>query len=289
MNKKRVSLVLGSGGARGYAHIGVIEELEKNGYEIVAVSGSSMGALIGGLYACGSLQDYKKWVLEFDILDILKLVDFSFGEGGMIKADKVFKKMDTFIKDVKIEELPISFTAVASDISKKEEVHLNKGSLKDAIRASIAIPTIFTPKEIERRVLYDGGLCNPLPVSIVDREKADLIIAVNLNKNEEIKDEYQEIFKKKDDSLNLKILDFIKKSSKKDRISYFEIVNNSIETMQEIITQQQIKNYNPDIILDVSNKICQFYEFHKAKEIIEYGAVITREFLAKKVKENSDF
>ncbi|WP_044415799.1 patatin-like phospholipase family protein [Halarcobacter anaerophilus] len=286
MNKKRVSLVLGSGGARGYAHIGVIEELEKNGYEIVSVSGSSMGALIGGLYACGRLQDYKKWVLEFDIFDILKLVDFSFGEGGMIKADRVFKKIDAFIKDTKIEELPISFAAVASDISKKEEVHLNKGSLKDAIRASIAIPTIFTPQEIEGRTLFDGGLCNPLPLSIVDKQKADLIIAVNLNKSEEVKKEHTDILEKKDNSLNLKILDFINNKSKKEKISYFEIVTNSIETMQEIITKQQIKECNPDIILNISNKICQFYEFHKAKETIEYGAAVTREFLENKIKEN---
>lgn len=282
--KKKVSLVLGSGGARGYAHIGVIEELERRGYEIISISGSSMGALIGGLYACGELEAYKKWVLSFDIFDILKLVDFTFGKSGMIKANKVFKKINTFIKDVNIEDLPIEFTAVASDIFKKEEIHLSKGSLKDAIRASIAIPTVFTPQEIDGRLLFDGGICNPLPFSLVSKE-ADLVIAVNLNDKKPLEDKYSSIFEKKNEGLNAKIAKFIKKKSKKDKISYFEIVNNSIETMQEKITQQELKNFSPNLILNISSEVCEFYEFHKADELIEYGRAISKDFLDKEIKE----
>ena len=148
-DKKTVSLVLGSGGARGYAHIGVIKELIKNDYEIKTISGSSMGALIGGLYAAGKLDEYEQWILGFDVMDILKLVDFSFSRNGMINGDRVFDKIEEMIGDIKIEDLPISFTATATDILNRKEVWLQKGSLKDAIRASIAIPTVFTPKNLK--------------------------------------------------------------------------------------------------------------------------------------------
>ncbi|MRI57894.1 MAG: patatin, partial [Epsilonproteobacteria bacterium] len=109
-----ISLVLGSGGARGYAHIGVIEELEKAGFEIASISGTSMGALVGGLYAAGGLQEYKAWVLELDVLDVASLLDISFDKRGLIKGEKVFKKLKEIIGDVRIEELPIKFTAVAT-------------------------------------------------------------------------------------------------------------------------------------------------------------------------------
>ncbi|RXJ67706.1 patatin [Halarcobacter ebronensis] len=280
MDKKRVSLVLGSGGARGYAHIGVIEELEKRGYEIVSVSGSSMGALIGGLYASGKLEEYKKWVLEFNVFDVLKLVDFAFKKSGMINGQKVFEKLEEFIKDINIEDLDIKFTAVASDINSREEVVINSGSLKDAIRASIAIPTLFTPQKIEKRLLFDGGLCNPLPISCVDKN-SDLIIAVNLNDNSEIKEEYSDIFTKTDSLLALKISEFITNKSKKGKISYFEIISNSIETMQEVITKQQLKENSPDIMINISSKVCKFYEFHKVNELIEYGRRVAKEYLEK--------
>ena len=149
-NKKTVSLVLGSGEARGYAHIGVIEALLTHGYEIKSISSSSMGALIGGLYACGKLE----------LLDVAKLIDFSFTGTGIIQGDKVFHVIEEMIGDVRIEELPIPFTAVATDLMKQKEVWIQKGKLIDAIRASVAIPTIFTPKKIAERYLVDGGVLN---------------------------------------------------------------------------------------------------------------------------------
>ena len=179
---KRISLVLGSGGARGYAHIGVIEELEKNGYEIASISGSSMGALIGALYACGKLQEYKEWVLSLDFLDVAKLLDLSLSKTGFIQGDKVFSIIEKMIGDVLIEELPIKYTAVATDIVRQKEVWIQKGRLLDAIRASIAIPSVFTPKKIGSRYLIDGGVLNPLPIAPTISDDTNLTIAVSLNK-----------------------------------------------------------------------------------------------------------
>lgn len=279
--KKTVSLVLGSGGARGYAHIGVIKELEKQGYEIKSISGSSMGALVGGLYASGKLQVYEDWVLNFDVLDVLDLVDFSFSDGGMIKADKVFDKIEEFMeKDILIEDLTIPFTATATDILNKKEVWLRKGSLKDAIRASIAIPTIFTPKKLNGRVLFDGGILNPVPILPVASEFTDLVIAVNLNDDAIIKDKHKKIFEEDDSYLKKTVGKFLnKKFTKKKKLSYFEILNLSIESMQDVIARHQLASHKPDIMINVSSKACEFYDFHKAKELIEYGRSLTKDVL----------
>ena len=179
--KKTVSLVLGSGGARGYAHIGVIETLLEHGYEIKSVSGSSMGSLIGGLYTCGKLDVFKEWILGLDLLDVAKLVDFSFTGTGIIQVDKVFHVIEEMIGDVMIEDLPIPFTSVATDLIKQKEVWIQKGRLIDAIRASIAIPTVFTPKKVAERYLIDGGVLNPLPIAPTVADDTDSTIAVNLS------------------------------------------------------------------------------------------------------------
>lgn len=282
MNKKTVSLVLGSGGARGYAHIGVIKELEKQGYEIKSISGSSMGALIGGLYAAGKLDEYIKWVENFNIIDILKLVDFSFSKEGMINGDKVFSKIEEILDGIEnIEDLPITFTATATDIVNKKEVWIQKGSLKDAIRASIAIPTVFTPKNIKGRMLFDGGILNPIPILPTASEFTDLIIAVNLNSDVKIKEKYKDIFEpKKKSFIQKNILDFLQKNvTKKDSLSYFQLINKSIETMQEVISRHQLATHRPDIMIEIPSDICDFYDFHKASELIEYGQKITKDIL----------
>lgn len=278
--KKSVSLVLGSGGARGYTHIGVIRELEKQGYEIKSISGSSMGALIGGLYAAGKLKDYEDWVKKFNVIDILKLVDFSFKRGGMIKADKVFSKIEELVGDVKIENLNIEFTATATDIFNKKEVWLQKGSLRDAIRASISIPTVFTPKKLNGRVLFDGGILNPLPILPTVSQFSDLVIAVNLNSDVKVKEKYKRVLEKKKGFIEDNIQKFFNKSiSKQDDLTYFKLINKSIETMQEVISRHQLASHRPDIMIDIPIDICDFYDFHKAKELIFYGKKITRDIL----------
>ena len=145
MTGKTVSLVLGSGGARGLAHIGIIQWLEERGYEIESIAGSSMGALVGGIHAIGELDAYTHWVKALRQIDVLRLLDFSFQKSGLIKGDRVISVLKELTGDRNIEELPISFTAVATNVNDQREVWLNHGSLFDAIRASIAIPTIFTP------------------------------------------------------------------------------------------------------------------------------------------------
>ena len=151
--KKKVSLVLSGGGARGIAHIGVIEELEKQGYEIVSISGTSMGSLVGAIYSLGKMEEFKNWIYTMDKLDIFKYIDFTFSTQGLVKGDRVFNKMKEFIPDRNIEDLKINYSATATDITNKKEVVFTKGSIYEAVRASVAIPTVFTPVKIENSLL----------------------------------------------------------------------------------------------------------------------------------------
>ncbi|SJN11101.1 UPF0028 protein YchK [Halomonas citrativorans] len=178
---KKVALVLGSGGARGYAHIGVIEALEARGFEIISVSGCSMGALIGGIYASGKLPEYREWVCNLDYLDVLKLVDVTWSPMGAMRANKVMSKLEALVGDVLIEDLPIPVTTVATDLVRQREVWFQNGPLLRAIRASIAIPGVITPVNVGDQVLVDGGLLNPLPIMpVISAHEADLVIAINV-------------------------------------------------------------------------------------------------------------
>lgn len=177
---KQVALVLGSGGARGYAHIGVIEELEARGYEITCIAGCSMGSVIGGIYAAGKLREYREWVESLDYLDVLRLLDVSFRLGA-IRGERVFGKIHEILGEVNIEDLSIPYTAVATDLTNQQEIWFQEGCLHQAMRASAAIPSLFTPVMQGSRMLVDGGLLNPLPIVPVVSAHSDLIIAVNLN------------------------------------------------------------------------------------------------------------
>jgi len=293
MDKKRVSLVLGSGGARGYAHIGVIEELERNGFEICAISGSSMGALIGGLYACGKLQEYKEWVLGLDLIDVAKLLDFTFAGNGFIEGERVFEQLGSMIGKIDIEDLPIAYTAVASDLLRQKEVWLQRGSLLDAIRASISIPTLFTPKEIDGRFLVDGGLLNPLPIAPTLSNSCDLTIAVSLNdlKNSvpqitlpKKQEEQKYIFEDWIDGIKNRALELIARERKSDikDMGVFDIIGRSIDTMQNAIEECKMSGYTPDLLVGIPKESCGFYEFHRAYELIEIGRFLTKESLNSK-------
>jgi len=185
-SKGTVALVLGSGGARGYTHIGVIDVLEEHGYEVVAVSGCSMGAIVGGLYAANKLDAFRQWAVSLNYVDVLKLVDFSFISNGAIRGNKVFNQVRNILSDGKdgdlqIEKLPIPFTAVATDITNSKEVWFQTGSLEKAIRASSAIPSIIKPVRYDEKMYVDGGVLNPLPIAPCVSAHADHIIAVDLN------------------------------------------------------------------------------------------------------------
>ena len=175
MKKRRVALVLAGGGARGVAHIGAIEELERQGFEISAVAGTSMGALVGGVYASGYLEPFKEWMRALDKYKVFSLVDFALSTEGLVKGDRVMEAMKELVPDVQIERMPVPFAAVAADLLTGDEVVLDSGGLYDAIRASISIPSVFRPVHRDGRVLVDGGTVNPLPLNRVRREEGDLL------------------------------------------------------------------------------------------------------------------
>ena len=282
--KKSISLVLGSGGARGYAHIGIIEVLEDYGYEIKSIAGSSMGALIGGLYACGKLDAYKEWVLTLDVLDVLKLLDFTIGKIGFIKGDRVFSIMEEMIGVKNIEELPIAFTAVATDLTTQKEVWLQRGNLSVAVRASIAIPTIFTPVEIKNKILIDGGILNPVPIGPTLSDMTDLTVAVNLNSTKTIKHQIiiPEKEKKRQHLLHDKINSFLEQKlpgKEKPGLNYATIFRKTIDAMQHAITRYKMAGYQPDVVIEIPGNCCDFYDFHKAYEMIEIGKKIAKETL----------
>lgn len=179
--RRRVALTLGSGGARGYAHIGAIEVLNERGYEIIAISGCSMGALIGGIYAAGKMQAYKDWVTGLRQFDVLRLLDISLNSVGAIRGEKVLSVVSEMLGDTRIETLPIAYTAVATDLLGHKEIWFQEGPLDRAIRASISIPGLMTPVVMNGRVLVDGALLNPLPIMPTISAHADLVFAVNLS------------------------------------------------------------------------------------------------------------
>jgi len=179
-NKYSVSLVLGSGGARGMAHIGVIHWLEEHGFNVKSISGSSIGALVGGTHAANKLGIFENWIRALDTVDIISLLDVSWHKGGFVKGDKIIDTMNELIGDQQIEDLPLKYTAVATDIKNEKEVWINNGPLFDAIRASISLPLFFSPVKRHGLELIDGGILNPVPIGPTLSDSTDLTIAVNL-------------------------------------------------------------------------------------------------------------
>jgi NTE family protein len=283
-----VSLVLGSGGARGYAHIGVIEALEGAGYEIRAIVGSSMGALVGGLHANRTLAQYKDWVLTLDFLDVLRLVDFTFSEAGIIKGDRVFERMAYLLGDVAIEDLPVAYTAVATDLTNGREVWFQRGSLRQAIRASIAIPMVFTPVFQDGRVLVDGGILNPLPVTPTVLHRTDLVVAVNVNaaqgQNYPLTAPAAE--QDKQDQFRNGLARFLagigwtpQRRAQTPEIGMFELMSRAFETMQKSLSSYKMAGNPPDLLIEIPADACNFYDFHKAYELIELGRAVAAQAL----------
>ncbi|MCB0804430.1 MAG: patatin-like phospholipase family protein [Bacteroidales bacterium] len=278
-DQKTVALVMSGGGARGMAHIGVIKALEENGYRISSIAGTSIGALIGGIYLSGKLDEFVEWTANIGKYDLLKFMDFAINKSGLIKGEKVFQKLKPFVNDVKIESLSIPYAAVAVDIMSHTEVVFSKGSLVDAIRASAAIPTVLRPFNLNDRFLVDGGVLNPLPIDVVKRNPGDLLIAVDLNadipfKPAEIekpeKDEANQTYEKALQFINEKWSKFFK-SDKSKSIGFFDLITQSIYAMQIKLTQAAIEKHQPDVVVRISKNSCEMFEFHKAVEQIAYG------------------
>ncbi len=261
---KRIALVLGSGGARGLAHVGVIQYLESQGCEISYISGCSMGAVVGGVYAVGRLEAFSEWVQDLDRRDVLGLLDFSWGAEGLFKGEKIIGKLREMTGECNIEDLDIGFTAVATDLYEQREVWLNHGPLYDAIRASMAIPSVFTPHVWKGRLLVDGGLLNPVPIAPALNHHADVIIAVNLNGRGELAAApwitgggYSRTHDERDDE--------------PDAPSVFEAMAMSLDTVQTAITRLKLAAYTPDVMIDIPRRSCQFHEFHRGRELVPLG------------------
>jgi len=282
--KTKISLVLGSGAARGLAHIGVIHCLEDHNYEVQYISGSSIGALIGGIYAAGELDVYVEWVKELKRRNIIRLLDISFSKKSLFKGEKIIEVLNEIIKDRTIENLPIGYTAVATDILEQKEVWLTSGSLFEAIRASIAVPMIFSPVQLAGRVLVDGGIINPLPIAPTLNDDSELTIVVALNGSPEIFDvENEENLKNNNENeskskYQIGIEKFIEGLLQKDianknkqDLGIFNLVTQSMDTMQTSIARFKLAANRPDIVIEIPRNICSWFEFDRAKELIDFG------------------
>ena len=254
MKKRRVALVLAGGGARGVAHIGAIEELESQGFEITSVAGTSMGALVGGVYASGHLEPFKEWMRALDKYKVFSLVDFALSTEGLVKGDRVMEAMKELVPDMEIEQMPVPFTAVAADLLTGSEGVLDKGGLYDAIRASISIPSVFRPVHREGQVLVDGGTVNPLPLNRVKRAEGDLLIAVDVSARFGANPA-----QRANASLN-----------------YYKVLIASSQIMQQRITQLMSRLYKPDIMVEMPADSFGMFEFYHSDEIIEAGREATR-------------
>ncbi len=275
--KQNVALVLSSGGSRGLAHIGVISELEKHGFNITSVSGSSIGSVIGGLYAMGKLHEYTEWVSTFNKMDIWGFMDFTLTTNGLLKGERVFDKMKTFIPDMNIEDMPIPFAAVATDILHEKEVVFIKGSFYEAARASVAIPAVFTPVNYNNTILVDGGILNPIPIEHVLRKNGDILIVVNLYGEKKV-----DIPKEKNTDngyLNRLINPLLTLISTGDKSSkgFYSLLSSTTSAMIHKIAKMSIEKHKPDMIINIPYDSANTFDFFKAKELIELGESAAKE------------
>ena len=309
----RVALALGSGGARGYAHVGVIQVLVERGYDIVTIAGSSMGALVGGLHAARALEPYTEWVTSLSQLDVLRLLDPSLSSPGAIKAEKVFAKVRELLGGVLIEDMAVPFTAVAADLFAGREVWFQRGPADVAIRASIAIPTVITPVMHNGRLLADGGLLNPVPIAPLAAARADATIAVSLGGDrvgerpgerrglggapdhasaaprpvEEWGDRFRRMAANVMDRESIKAL-MARFDRGRDRapdddedpglpagLGKADVLTQSLEVMQSVLTRYRLASYPPDLLITISRDACRSLDFHRAEEMIAVGRAAT--------------
>lgn len=273
--------MLGSGGARGHAHIGVIRAIEERGARIHNIAGTSMGSVVGGIYAAGELDTYAEWAGALTRNDVFKLLDLSFSRKALFKGERIFEVLKDLVGDCKIEELERGFTAVATDIEAQNEVWLNRGSLFTAMKASTAVPGVFDPVEINGRILVDGGLVNPIPIAPTLNDSTDLTIAVNLNSlSEESKSSREADSERADDGnedgYRQRITNFVAgligdDDSEQMSVDAAELLTRSIDVMQGGIARLKLAAYAPDKVVEISRNACSFFEFHRADEMADLG------------------
>jgi NTE family protein len=295
-NGKTISLVLGSGGARGLAHIGVIREVEANGFKIAAISGCSIGALIGGIYAAGKLDEFENWVCAIDKMDIVTLLDLSWGKNGLVKGDKIINTLIDLVGDKTIEELPIPFTAVAADIENEKEVWINNGRLFDAIRASISLPQFFKPVRYKQTHLIDGGVLNPVPIAPTFDDNTDVTLAVNLGGPLDLSaakkiagppaESELSPFRK---NIQRYIDQWQTDTSDQNQKDWgvYDVANMAFDAMQSTIARQKLAAYPPDVTIEIPRNACGTLEFDRAAEMIGLGRHKARECISRAKKHGS--
>ena len=309
---RRVALALGSGGARGYAHIGVIYELQERGYQIVGIAGSSMGALVGGLQAAERLDEFADWARSLTQRSILRLLDPSITAAGVLRAEKILDAVRDILGAATIEELSIPYTAVCTDLLAGKSVWLQRGAVDEAIRASIAIPGVIAPHVVDGRLLADGGILDPLPMAPIAAVNADLTIAVSLSGSEAGGGDPAPEPRPTTEWLNRMlsstsalldsptaraVLDRFGTSTADDaedadasgsvpeseppRLGGFEVMNRTIDIAQAALARHTLAAYPPDLLIEVPRSACRSLEFHRAAEVIETGRELAAQALTR--------
>ena len=295
--KRDVALVLGSGGARGLAHIGAIEELEARAYRIRSIAGCSMGAMIAGMYAAGQLQDAKEWFLQVDQQVILKMVDLSISLNSLVKGERVIRELEKVVPDQQIQSLNIPCAIVAADLISADEVVFRSGSLFEAIRASMSIPLFFQPVQRGHKLLIDGGTLNPLPLNRVKRTKGDLLVAMNISGKDsmQIKKPEPSYFAKAAELIELHgiqlsptLLNLKKRIEQKEEerlenqdlrgmVNYFSLADRMSDIQIQQNTHLMLQLMPPDILATMPQYAYSTFDFDRAEEIIEQGRLLMRE------------
>jgi len=284
---KDVALVLSSGGARGLAHIGAIEELLARGYRISSIAGCSMGALIGGVYAAGKLSEFREWMKTIDRKRMIELTDFSLSINHLVKGNRIIEAIMEFVPDVAIEDLPIPYCAVATDLKAGREVVFSRGSLFEAIRASISMPTFYKPVERDGMVLIDGGIVNPIPLNRVKRQKKDLLVGIDVS-GHDYQTQWEEMHRltemqKHDTSLKSRILDMLIPDN--IEFNYYSMLSrcNSLMIRQNSILMAKLMK--PDILVDIQMSRYGTFDFDKSEKLVAIGRKKTAISIEKKSHE----
>jgi NTE family protein len=294
----KVGLALGSGSARGWAHIGVIRALTEAGIHVDYIVGTSIGALVGAVYASGGIGNLENVILQFDWKQIAYFFDVVLPTSGLLDGKRISAFIRRHVKEINIEELPIPFCAVATDLGTGNEVILKEGDIIEAVRASISVPGIFTPVKKNGTILVDGGLVNPVPVSVAREMGADFVIAVDLNHNivgrKESKistpDSNFELLEKKNRLLSVqknKILEALNRrieavdfpaltqirqwAAREPLPSIFEVLITSSSIMETQITTTRLQTDPPDFLIQPDLAHIKFLEYNRARETIAEG------------------
>ena len=270
-------MVLSSGGARGLAHIGVIEELESQGYHITSIAGCSMGALIGGVYAAGKLEEFREWMKTVDRKKMLELTDFSLSLNHFVKGKRIIEAIMEFVPDVAIEDLPIPYCAVATDLKAGKEVVFSEGSLFEAIRASISLPSFYEPVQRDDMILIDGGVINPIPLNRVKRTAGDILVGVDVS-GHDYKTQWDAVHKlaewqKNDKSLKAKILDKLIPDNLE--FNYYTVLSRTSSLMIRQNSILMTKLMKPEMLIDIQMSRYGGFDYDKSEKIIAIGRIKT--------------